>query len=73
MRSPIAAAALIGVLLAEPLAAYEQPLRDYSIREAYFLGRRKDEKAAQFLAQYVKKLPVPKEGPHVAEIELRTP
>lgn len=73
MRSPIATAALIGALLAEPLAAYEQPLRDYSIREAYFLGRRKDEKTAHFLAQYVKKFPVPKQGPHVAEIELRTP
>lgn len=73
MRSPIAAVVLIGVLLAEPLAAYEQPLRDYSIREAYFLGRRKDEKTSQFLAQYVKKFPVPKQGPHVAEVELRTP
>ncbi len=65
---------LIGALLAALAAsAYENPLRDYSLREAYFLGRRKDEKTAQFLAQYVKKLPVPKQGPHVAEIELRTP
>jgi len=73
MRASIASVALIVVLLAEPLAACEQPLRDYSVREAYFLGRRKDEKTAQFLAQYVKRLPLPKRGPHVAEIELRTP
>ena len=73
MRAPIAAVTLAGLLIAGPLAAYENPLRDYSVREAYFLGRRKDEKTAQFLAQYVKKFPVPKQGPHVAEVELRTP
>ena len=68
-----------GVLIAGLIAvamlasAYENPLRDYSIREGYFLGRRKDEKTAQLLAQYVKRLPLPKFGPHVAEIEFRTP
>lgn len=71
---PLLPIGLISALLAAPaLAAYEQPLRDHSVREAYFLGRRKDEKTAQFLAQYVKKFPVPKQGPHVAEVELRTP
>lgn len=64
---------LVGLAVALAASAYENPLRDYSLREAYFLGRRKDEKTAQFLAQYVKRLPVPKQGPHVAEIELRTP
>lgn len=66
----LAVALLGGSLFA---AAYEFPLRDYSVRDAYFLGRRKDEKTATFLAQYVKRLPLPKTGPHVAEIELRTP
>ena len=64
----------VGLIAIATLAsAYECPLRDYSIREAYFLGRRKDEKTAQFLAQYVKRLALPKFGPHVAEIEFRTP
>jgi hypothetical protein len=53
--------------------AYEHPLDAHSVREAYFFGDRKDEKVAKFFAQYVKSLPVPKSGPHVAEIELRTP
>jgi hypothetical protein len=64
---------LVGLAAALAASAFENPLRDHSVREAYFLGRRKDEKTAQFLSQYVKKLPVPKQGPHVAEIELRTP
>ncbi len=66
--------ALAIVLVAAQVApAYEHPLETHSIRDAYFLGNRKDEKAAKFLGQYVKRLPVPKKGPHVAEIELLTP
>jgi hypothetical protein len=53
--------------------AYEHPLGSHSIREAYFLGRRNDDKLAAFLAQYMKLLPVPKSGPHVPQIEIRTP
>jgi hypothetical protein len=70
-RNWLGALALSFVTLAA--AAFEYPVRDYSVREAYFLGRRKDEKTAQFLAQYVKRFPLPKNGPHVAEIEFRTP
>jgi hypothetical protein len=72
-RRAFLAVVAAGLSAAMAAGAYEHPLRDYSIREAYFLGRRKDEKTAQFLAQYVKRLPLPKRGPHVAEIELRTP
>ena len=57
--------------LASP--AYERPLSSESIREAYFFGRRRDEKLAAFLTQYVKRLPPPKTGPYVAEVEVRTP
>ena len=74
MKTRLSAGLLTGALLAALTAsAFENPLRDHSVREAYFLGRRKDEKTAQFLAQYVKKFPLPKQGPHVAEVELRTP
>ncbi len=70
----IPAGALAVLLVAAQAApAYEHPLGSHSIREAYFLGNRKDDKAAKFLAQYVKRLPLPKKGPHVAEIELLTP
>ncbi len=63
--------ALALILLAAP--AYEHPLDAHSVREAYFLGQRNDSKTAAFMARYVKPLPVPKRGPHVSEIELRTP
>lgn len=68
-----AAAAVLVLLGVQPAPAYEHPLDTHSIREAYFLGNRKDEKATKFLAHYAKQLPLPKKGPHVAEIELLTP
>jgi hypothetical protein len=71
-RIPSAILAL-GLLTAQVSAAYENPLDPISVREAYFLGQRNDDKLAEFLAQYVKRLPLPKQGPHIAEIELRTP
>ncbi len=70
VRIGVLAAALAAAI---STAAYERPVSLYSVREAYFLGQRKDEKTAAFLSQYVRRLPVPKTGPHVAEIELRTP
>ncbi len=72
-RSLGIAALAFGLALTVSAAAYEFPVSDYSIREAYFLGNRKDQKADKFLSQYVKRLPLPKFGPHIAEIELRTP
>jgi hypothetical protein len=66
-------AVVMSLVAAQVSAAYDHPLDSHSIREAYFLGQRNDDKAAKFLAQYVKRLPLPKTGPHVAEIEVRTP
>ncbi len=70
-----AALRVVGLMLIAPLAtpAYERPVTSHSIREAYFLGRGRDEKTAAFLAHYLRRLPLPKTGPHVAEIEIRTP
>ena len=61
------------LLFAQAAGAYEVPLDSRTVREAYFLGQRNDEKTALFLAQYEHVLPLPEKGPHVAEIELRTP
>jgi hypothetical protein len=66
------AAALSSLLAPLPAFAYVHPLTDEAVREAYFLGQDSD-RAATFFAQYVQSLPVPKSGPHVAEIELHTP
>jgi hypothetical protein len=68
------ALALAALLLFSPAAySYDAPLDSHSVRDAYFLGQRNDEKTALFLAQYERVLPLPEKGPHVAEIELRTP
>ena len=53
-------------------SAYDHPLSDAAVREAYFAGQ--DVRSVNaFLSQYNRALPVPDSGPHVAEIELSTP
>lgn len=54
-------------------AVFEVPLEEHSIREAYFLGQRNDEKTAQTLAAYARRFPVPEKGPQVSRVELLTP
>lgn len=52
--------------------AYDHPLSSDAVRQAYFLGQ--DLKSVNgFLAPYLQSVPVPKSGPAVGEIELRTP
>ncbi len=67
------AALSFALALALPAAAYDHPLTSGAIRDAYFLGERKDTRTAEFLAHYVRRFPRPKTGPHVAEVELSTP
>jgi hypothetical protein len=52
--------------------AYQHPLTEEEVRDAYFLGQ-DAERAAEFMGRYVQSLPVPDKGPDVAEIELQTP
>lgn len=56
-----------------PVSAYDTDLSDTAVREAYFLGQRRDEKSGAFLANYSKHLPIPKKGPYISEIRLLTP
>lgn len=61
-------------LVSETATAFVHPLGEEQVREAYFLGRSTDAaKVANFLGQYVRRFPIPAKGPHVAEIEFRTP
>lgn len=59
---------LIGV----SAAAYEHPLNSSAIRNAYFLGSSNSE-SVKFISKYKEPLPPPKTGPHIAEMEVRTP
>src|SRR5258706_13707686 len=67
-------AVLLAMLLISPgLFAFSSPLSDESIREAYFLGQRRDESTARFLERYKQHLAPPKNGPYIASVELLTP
>jgi len=61
------------VIASLPTSAYEQPLTSESIREAFFLGQRRDEVTARFLAAYRHDFPLPKTGPHISRVQVLTP
>lgn len=66
------AAAIWAVFIPQSALAYDHPLSDKAVRDAYFIGQ--DVKNVnQFLAPYSQSLPVPDSGPYVAEIALSTP
>jgi hypothetical protein len=65
----------MAALLLAPSAsfAFDTPLSDQAVREAYFLGQRHDETMATFLNKYTKFLEAPKTGPDIASITVFTP
>jgi hypothetical protein len=70
----ISSALLLSLCLASPpVSAFETSLSDEAVREAYFLGQRRDEKTALFFETYRRYLPVPNSGPHVYMVEVFTP
>jgi len=76
LRTPTSSfiSALAAILLVwPPSAVFGANLSDEAVREAYFLGQRNDEKTTRFLETYRRRLPMPKSGLYVSEIELFTP
>src|SRR6266704_5398326 len=59
-------------LLLSP-SSFDTPLSDQAVREAYFLGQRRDETMATFLNKYTKFFPAPKTGPDIASVTVFTP
>src|SRR5205807_9627549 len=67
-------AILAAVLFLVPCSsAFQSPLSDEDIRDAYFLGQRHDESTANLLFACIKTLPPPTSRPHVSELEIYTP
>ncbi len=65
---------LLAALLASPASfAFQSPLSDEAVREAYFLGQRHDGSFPRLLDKYSKRLPTPKSGPYVRSITFLTP
>ena len=61
------------LILVPPCFAFNTPLSDQAVREAYFLGQRRDESMTAFLNKYTKLLPPPKTGPHISAVTFLTP
>lgn len=67
-------ALLTAALLLSPSSlAFDTPLSDQAVREAYFLGQRHDDSLASLLEKYTQRLPQPSTGPHIASIAFLTP
>lgn len=65
---------LAASLLLTPYSfAFDAPLSDQAVREAYFLGQRRDESTAAFLDKYRRHLPLPESGPWISTVEFFTP
>ena len=76
LRAParsITAILIAAMLLTPSTFAFDTPLSDQAVREAYFLGQRHDETMATFLNKYTKFLEAPKTGPDIASVTVFTP
>jgi hypothetical protein len=60
-------------LLVPPSFAFDTPLSDTAVREAYFLGQRRDDTMARLLNRYTQVLPPPDSGPHISSVTFLTP
>jgi len=68
------AAVLVALIFSTPASfAFDTPLSDQAVREAYFLCQRHDETMATLLNKYTKFLPAPKTGPDIASVTFFTP
>lgn len=70
---PVASVLMAAMILTPAFFAFDTPLSDQAVRDAYFLGQRRDEKMAALLSAYVKRFALPEKGPYISEIELLTP
>jgi hypothetical protein len=64
---------LLTLAIALPALAYEYPLSESAIRDAYFLGKSSNDKMSELFEKYTQRPPVPKTGAHIASVVLETP
>jgi hypothetical protein len=64
---------LVVLLLAQPLLAFQSPLSDESLREAYFLGQRRDGSLEKLAESYSRRFTPPQTGPNISTVILATP
>jgi hypothetical protein len=59
--------------LAPSSSAFDSPLSDTAVREAYFLGQRHDDSLGKLLDKYILYLQPPKTGPYIQSVSFLTP
>jgi hypothetical protein len=64
---------LVTPAIAIPALAYDYPLSDSAIRDAYFLGKSSDDKISEMFEKYTQRPPAPERGAHIASVVLETP
>jgi len=64
---------LVVLLLAQALLAFQSPLSDESLREAYFLGQRRDGTLEHLAESYSRHFAPPETGPYISTVILATP
>jgi hypothetical protein len=70
---PAFLAVLLAFSLAIPVCAYDAPLAENSIRDAYFLGTRTGGLSPDFIVQYARLVPVLKQGGCASNVRIETP
>jgi len=61
------------LLISAPSLAYQTPLSDLAVRDAYFLGKGSDNSLARLLLRSTKFLPPPSTGPYIHSVAFLTP
>ena len=68
-----AAFAAIVLLATQPVFAFDSPLSEEAVRQAYFLGQRRDDTMTRALDKYTYYLDPPEAGPDIASVTFLTP
>jgi hypothetical protein len=63
----------IALLATQPVFAFDSPLSEEAIRQAYFLGQRRDDTMTRALDKYTYYLDPPESGPDIASVTFFTP
>ena len=61
------------VMPAQPIFAFQSPLSEESVREAYFLGQRHDGSFEGLVEKSTRRFPAPKTGPYISFVMFVTP
>jgi len=61
------------ILQPVPAGAFQTPLSEEAVREAYFLGQRHDESISRTLDKYTQYFPIPDYGPQITSVAYLTP